>query len=104
MPTVLVIGASRGIGLEFVRQYVAGGWRVYATRRDAGDPGALGDIPGPTLFNLDVRQPEDIAALRRDLAGTPIDVMIHNAAIYGPRNAGFGSLDTDNLHRYGSPS
>ena len=95
MPTVLVIGASRGIGLEFVRQYVAGGWRVYATSRDAGDPGALGDIPGPTLFNLDVRQAEDIAALRRDLAGTPIDVMIHNAAIYGPRNAGFGSLDTD---------
>lgn len=34
MPVVLVIGASRGIGLEFVRQYRAEGWRVIATVRD----------------------------------------------------------------------
>jgi len=34
MPTALIIGASRGIGLELVRQYVADGWRVIATARD----------------------------------------------------------------------
>ena len=33
-PTVLVTGANRGIGLEFVRQYAARGWRVIATARD----------------------------------------------------------------------
>ncbi len=95
MPTVLVIGASRGIGLELARQYAADGWRVYATCRDAGKPGALGDISGLSLLSLDVRQAEDIAILRRDLAGTPIDVMIHNAGVFGPRNAGFGTLDVD---------
>ena len=95
MPTVLIVGASRGIGLELARQYAADGWRVYATCRDAGNPGALGEVSGLSLFSLDVRQAEDIAALRRDLGGTPIDVMIHNAGVFGPRNAGFGSLDTD---------
>ncbi|MGB6055852.1 MAG: SDR family NAD(P)-dependent oxidoreductase, partial [Burkholderiaceae bacterium] len=34
MPTALVIGASRGIGREFVRQLLAGGWQVHATARD----------------------------------------------------------------------
>jgi short-subunit dehydrogenase len=34
MATVLVVGASRGLGLEFVRQYRAAGERVIATARD----------------------------------------------------------------------
>lgn len=35
MPTVLITGANRGIGLEFARRYAADGWRVIATCRDA---------------------------------------------------------------------
>ena len=42
MPTVMVIGASRGIGLELARQYAAAGWRVHATTRTPTHPGALG--------------------------------------------------------------
>ena len=34
MPTVLITGANRGLGLEFVRQYAADGARVTATARD----------------------------------------------------------------------
>ena len=34
MPTILVTGANRGLGLEFVRQYALAGWRVLATARD----------------------------------------------------------------------
>ncbi len=41
MPTVLILGASRGIGLEFVRQYRADGWRVIAAARTPEGVGAL---------------------------------------------------------------
>ncbi|MBL8832370.1 MAG: short-chain dehydrogenase, partial [Rhodospirillales bacterium] len=34
MPTVLIVGASRGLGLEFVRQFSAAGWRTIGTVRD----------------------------------------------------------------------
>src|SRR3982751_6634612 len=34
MPTVLITGANRGLGLEFARQYSTEGWRVIATARD----------------------------------------------------------------------
>ena len=35
MPTTLITGAGRGLGLEFVRQYAADGWTVLATAREA---------------------------------------------------------------------
>ncbi|MFL6829055.1 MAG: SDR family NAD(P)-dependent oxidoreductase, partial [Sphingomicrobium sp.] len=37
MPTVLITGANRGIGLEFARQYSKDGWNVIATARDSSD-------------------------------------------------------------------
>lgn len=41
MKTVLIVGASRGIGREFVGQYLHDGWRVIATARDAAALAAL---------------------------------------------------------------
>jgi NAD(P)-dependent dehydrogenase (short-subunit alcohol dehydrogenase family) len=41
MPTVLVTGANRGIGLEFVRQYAAEGWTVHAGVRNLAASSAL---------------------------------------------------------------
>jgi len=37
MPSALIIGASRGIGLEFARQYLAADWRVFGTFRGQAD-------------------------------------------------------------------
>jgi len=34
MPSTLITGANRGLGLEFARQYLADGWHVYAACRD----------------------------------------------------------------------
>ena len=46
MPTWLVVGASRGIGLEFVRQLLASGQQVIATVRDPGKAAELWNLAG----------------------------------------------------------
>lgn len=79
---VLVVGASRGIGLELVSQYAADGWAVHATTRAHAEPGPLGKIDGALqLHRLDVRSRDDIEALVSSLPESGIDVVIHNAGI-----------------------
>ena len=84
MPTVAIIGASRGIGLGFVEAYAADGWTVHATTRAPASPGALGTVDGDvTLHGLDVANGRHIAALAAELGNTALDVLIHNAGVYG---------------------
>jgi len=83
-PAVLIIGASRGIGLEFVRQYLAEGARVIATHRDPALAAPL-RARGAEPLLLDVLDEPAIARLGRMLAGDRLAVAIINAGIYGPR-------------------
>lgn len=84
--TVMVIGASRGIGLELARQYAADGWRVHATTRTPDRPGALGQLSGDVvLHELDVRRPDQTAALAAAVASENIDLLIHNAGVMDRR-------------------
>src|SRR5262245_30637375 len=84
MPTVMIIGASRGIGLELARQYAAAGWRVHATTRTPAQPGALGAIKGEVVIHaLDVRDALQIETLVQVVASEGIDVLIHNAGVAG---------------------
>jgi NAD(P)-dependent dehydrogenase (short-subunit alcohol dehydrogenase family) len=78
--TVLITGASRGIGLEFARQYSAAGWRVIGTARK---PEAAAELHALTVqvVQLDVTDPSSVDRLAQDLAGTPIDLLINNAGI-----------------------
>jgi NAD(P)-dependent dehydrogenase (short-subunit alcohol dehydrogenase family) len=89
MPTVLVTGASRGIGLELVRQYCADGWSVLACCRQPERADALRDLAsthaGLRLRALDVSDFPAIDRLARELRGEAIDVLINNAGLYGPR-------------------
>ncbi len=90
MPTVLVTGASRGLGREFCRQYAAEGWRVLATMRDP-DNAAPFDDAGIERFRLDVRERARIRELARDLEGTAIDLLVNNAGLWGgDEDEGFG--------------
>lgn len=80
--TVMVIGASRGIGLELTRQYAADGWRVHATTRTPDRPGALGRLSGNVaLHELDVRRADQTAVLASAVAAEGIDLLIHNAGV-----------------------
>ena len=82
MPTVLITGANRGIGLEFARQYAAEGWRVMATSRDLDKAAALEALrPRVAVYRLDVADLAATAALGRTLAAETIDVVIANAGI-----------------------
>lgn len=81
MPTVLITGANRGIGLEFARQYAGDGWNVIGTARQPDAAAGL-KATGASVEPLDAADPESIAALASSLAGRPIDVLIANAGVY----------------------
>lgn len=84
MPTALILGASRGIGLEFVRQYRADGWRVIATARSEDGYAALGEL-GVQAHRVDLTDPAQVAGLGWKLDGESLDVAIYNAGVIGPR-------------------
>jgi len=86
MTSVLILGASRGIGLELTRQYVAEGRPVFATHRSEPDRIKLRDIGAQTL-RLDLHKPNDLAGLAWQLDGERLDTIVINAGIYGPRES-----------------
>jgi NAD(P)-dependent dehydrogenase (short-subunit alcohol dehydrogenase family) len=83
---VIVVGASRGIGLEFVRQYLAEGAQVTATARAEPGLAALRAL-GATALTLDVTDTTSAAALAWQIDGMAFDMAIVNAGVYGPRSS-----------------
>jgi NAD(P)-dependent dehydrogenase (short-subunit alcohol dehydrogenase family) len=80
MPTVLITGANRGIGLEFARQYAADGWTVIATARQSSPEL---DGLGVDVRRLDLGDPEAIAGFRVERT---LDLFIANAGTNHPKN------------------
>ena len=86
MPTALVTGSNRGLGLEYVRQLSAAGWQVIATCRDparADELARLAEEPrrAIVIHRLDVTDPEQIRALDKDLVTPAIDLLLANAGV-----------------------
>lgn len=86
MATVLVLGASRGIGLEFVRQYLQAGARVIASARDAAGLARLREL-GATALRLDVAEPASISGLAWQLDGEEIDIALYVAGVWSGAGA-----------------
>ncbi|WP_426192354.1 SDR family oxidoreductase [Massilia sp. DWR3-1-1] len=87
MPTVLILGASRGIGRELARQYLADGWRVIATARAEAQRAALAAMGAVGLL-VDVTSAESLAGLGWQLDGERLDAAWLVAGLYGPRHDG----------------
>jgi NAD(P)-dependent dehydrogenase (short-subunit alcohol dehydrogenase family) len=82
VPTVLVTGANRGLGLAFARQYAAERWHVIATYRNPDDSQSLRrSLPDADRHRLDVTDFSAVSELGRKLEGEAIDVLIANAGV-----------------------
>ena len=98
MTTALITGSGRGLGLEFVRQFVAAGCHVIATCRNpeaatklhAEAEAAPGKIE---IHRLDAASQESIRHLAKQLKGRPIDFLVSNAAISGNKTGAANELD-----------
>lgn len=94
MPTILITGASRGLGLEFARQYAADGWHVIATCRDPQSAHALNALAGPVAIHpLDVRDERSIKELACRLADTSLDILLLNAGVHLQKRGTLAELD-----------
>jgi NAD(P)-dependent dehydrogenase (short-subunit alcohol dehydrogenase family) len=94
MKTILLTGASRGLGLEFTRQYAEAGWRVIATCRNPAKADKLREVAGKVeIHALDATDFAAVAALADRLRDVAIDVLIANAGIIGPRDMPATSVD-----------
>lgn len=98
MSTALITGANRGIGLELVRQYVADGWRVFATARNLSAAEELKQLAQESagrvqLLGLDVSDLESIQAARNSAGDAPIDHLINCAGVMGGSRQQLGKMD-----------
>ena len=100
MPTALIAGANRGIGLEFARQYAADGWTVVGGCRTPDEATELKAIAGVEVLAVDVGDDASVRAFKAAVGPRPLDVVVANAGIYGaPRQMKLADLDfADWLH------
>ena len=85
IPTILLVGASRGLGLAMAADFLGRGWNVVGTVQD-GARTELHDLadehPGRIeIESLDITEPVQIRALHDRLSGRRFDVLFHNAGI-----------------------
>lgn len=92
MSTILITGASRGLGLEFSKQFVNDGWDVIATCREPEEAKLLRQIAVANIHQLDVDDQDSVESLKNTLGNLQIDVLLNNAGIIGQRE-GFGRID-----------
>jgi NAD(P)-dependent dehydrogenase (short-subunit alcohol dehydrogenase family) len=94
MKRVLIVGASRGIGLELVRQYRADGDAVTATARSDDGLQRI-EALGARALRLDVATTAGAAALAWPIDGEVFDVVVLSAGVYGPRTTGLQTPTED---------
>lgn len=103
MPTLLITGANRGIGLELTRQYAADGWQIHACCRSPDDAPELTELAAQSggqvqVHTLDVCNDQQRQALAQELSGQPVDILFNNAGVYG--NWDYQSFGSSNAQEW----
>ena len=100
MARILITGANRGLGLEFVERYLESGDDVIATYRNEESSFDLINMRDERsnlkLLHLDVSSKKSLNSFAENLGDSPIDIFINNAGVYGPRNSSFENVDEEN--------
>ena len=91
MKTILVTGANRGLGLEFVTQFLELGYKVIASSRKITSSAELNDLKNRfksrlDIFELDLLLDDSIEKFVGLVGSKPIDIFINNAGVMGVRN------------------
>ena len=91
MKTILVTGANRGLGLEFVTQFLELGYKVIASSRKITNSAELIDLKNRfksrlDIFELDLLMDDSIEKFVGLVGSKPIDIFINNAGVMGVRN------------------
>ena len=97
----LIVGASRGLGLGLVSEYLNRGWRVIATERQPGSSAALAGLATEalTIEALDIDDEAAIAAVAERLKGTSLDLLYINAGVSDDPTVPIGQVSTAEFDR-----
>ena len=95
LPSVLITGASRGLGREFARQYASAGWTVHAGVRNLHQRSAIEELQHEQIIchQLDVAKHDQILSVNTELAQEPIDLLINNAGFWLGKDEHYGRCD-----------
>jgi NAD(P)-dependent dehydrogenase (short-subunit alcohol dehydrogenase family) len=94
LPTILITGVHRGIGLALAKDALSRGWRVIGSVRRESDAPSLGDSFRALVF--DVTDAAAVAQAATSLSD-PIDILINNAGVIGPDRQTALDMDFDGL-------
>ncbi len=98
MPTLLITGANRGIGLELSKHYLSQGWQVHSCCRNPNEANALNELAQQyeellTVHALEVTNEKQMDALKESLLNKPVDILLNNAGVYALGASQFGKTD-----------
>ncbi len=91
--SILILGASRGIGLGLAEEFAKRGWQVVASERTTSE--ALHAVDGVDVVTADVTDPGSYADL--DLVDGSLDAVIVNAGISGARHQSADQASADEV-------
>ena len=91
--SILILGASRGIGLGLAEEFARRGWRVVGSERSPSE--ALRALEAVEVVTADVTDPASYAGL--DLADGSLDAVLVNAGIMGARHQSADQASADEV-------
>jgi len=101
LPVVLIIGASRGLGLALAREWLSRGWTVIATARSAGQAAGLQETAATSDGRLTIEQLEmtDVAAVKARLSSRELDLVFVNAGVVNGPGDRVDQVSTEEFSR-----